>query len=208
MKNLPYFLCLVLAALSGAAQAQKVKIYQTRFYHYDQSSVKGIVYDVGPQGVVLLDKKAASALSAKAIRKAVSTDQLPRFTVPFQEIQRINIKRYKAAGKGFGLGYLASFVTLETSMIANTLSSDKIGCDGTRQKPSFGEAVIGASCAAPPGILVFGIVSLVGGGIGSLIGSIPVKQLTLDSRNPETDAREKLGKYALLLQKNPTFTVR
>ena len=188
--------------------AQKVKIYQTRIFHYDHSSIKGIVYDVSPQGVVLLDKKGVSALSAKAIREAVSNQQLPSFTVPYQEIRLLNIKRRRAAGRGFGLGYLASFVTLETMMAASILSSDKTGCDGSRQKPTLGDALIGASCAAPPGILVIGVASFVGGGIGSLIGAIPVKQITLDSRNPEIDAREKLKKYALVLQTNHSVSIR
>lgn len=202
MKNISIFLCLLPVLLSGAAQAQKAKIYQAKVFHYDQSAIKGIVYDVSPQGIVLLDKKAVSALSAKDIREAILNNQLPSFTVPFEEIQRMNISRRKAAGKGFGIGYLASFITLETIMAASILSSDKVGCDGSRDKASLYQALIGASCAAPPGIMFNGVASLIAGGIGSLVGSIPVKQISLDSQNPEEDARKKLKNYALLLKVN------
>lgn len=208
MKNVSTLCCIFLLFLSGIAQAQKVKIFKAKVFHFDNSRSKGIVYDVSPQGVVLLDTKTVSAMSARSIREAISQNQLPSFTVPFTDLRLMNIKRRRAAGKGFGLGYLASFVTLETIMVANALSSNKTGCDGSGQKPSFGDAVIGASCAAPPGILVFGVVSLVGGGLGSLIGSIPIKQISLNAENQEADAREKLTKYAIISQMNRTEAVR
>jgi hypothetical protein len=209
MKNTPFFLCFAFVVLSGAVQAQKFKIYRAKVVHFDYSATKGIVYDVSPQGIVLLDSKVVSAMSTKEIQSAVLNDQLPQFTVPFREIQAVKIKRRGAAGKGFGLGYLASFVTLETIMAASVLSSgDKMGCDGSPRKATLSDALIGASCAAPPGILVFGIVSFVGGGIGSLIGSIPVREFNLDPHNPETDAREKLQKYALLMHTNRPAQIR
>lgn len=200
MKNLSIFFCLLLVLLYSSTQAQKIKIYQAKVYHFDHSTTKGIVYDVSPQGIVFLDKKAISAMSAKNIQEALSNNQLPRFTVPFDGIHFMNIKRRRSSGRGFGIGYLASFVTLETIMAASILSQDNIGCAGLQQKVSLGDALIGASCAAPPGIFVIGIVSFVGGGLGSLIGSIPVKQISINSINPEMNAREKLKKYALLLQ--------
>lgn len=199
MKNVTIFICLFLVLILKPVHAQKARIFQAKVVHFDYSAVKGILYGVSPQGVVLLDKKAVSAMSANDIHTSIENNQLPTFTVPFSEIQQIKIKRRGAAGKGFGLGYLASFVTLQTIMTANALSSDKIGCDGSRQKASFGKAFVGASCAAPPGILVNGIAAFFGGGLGSLLGSIPVREITFDSRNPEDDAREKLKKYALVL---------
>lgn len=201
MKKLPAFLCVTMLLLSASGQAQKLKIFHARVSHYDRSNVKGIVYDVSPQGVVLLDPKTVSAMSAKDIRDAVLQNQLPTFTIPFSELKEMSVRRRGAAGRSFGLGYLASFVTLETIMATNALSSNKIGCDGSRKKVTVSQALIGASCAAPPGILVIGVVSIVGGGIGSLIGTIASKQINLDPKNQENDARKKLKKYALLRQK-------
>ncbi len=201
MKRLATSLCLALL-LAGTVHAQKVKVFRTKVFHYDRSNVKGILYDVSPQGVVLLDSKAVSAMSARNIQEAILQGQLPSFVVPFDEIQSLNIRRRRSIGRGFGLGYLASFVTLETVMAASALSqSNGRGCDGSRQKLTLGDALVSASCAAPPGILVMGVVSVVGGGIGSIIGAIPKKQISLDPKNQEIDAREKLKKYALLLQK-------
>lgn len=202
MKKISVVLGLSMLLLSGTSQAQKVKIYRAKVFHYDRSSVTGIVYDVSPQGVVLLDSKAVSAMSARDIQEAVSKNQLPDFTVPFEEIREMNIRRRGAAGRSFGLGYLASFVTLETIMATNALASSGPGCDGSRKKVSVGEALIGASCAAPPGILVMAVVSVAGGGIGSFIGMISAKQIALDPNNQEGDARKKLKKYALLRQNN------
>ncbi len=204
MKILPLSLCLAMLSLSSTSLAQKVKIYKAKVTHYDWSATRGIVYDVSPQGVVLLDPKSVSAMSAKDIQGAVLNNQLPTFTIPFGEIQEMNIKRRGAAGRSFGLGYLASFVTLETIMAASILSQDKTGC--ARQKPTLGEALVGASCAAPPGILVIGVVSVLGGGIGSVIGTIASKHITLDPRNQEIDARRKLSKYVLLPQKSRVET--
>jgi len=59
----------------------------------------------------------------------------------------------------------------------------------------------------PPGILVIGVVSFIGGGIGSLVGAVASRQFILDPNNQEGDARKKLKKYALLLQKPPTATI-
>lgn len=202
MKNVATLCCIFLLFLSGMAQAQKVKIFKAKVFHFDNSRSKGIVYDVSPLGMVLLDTKTVSGMAAGSIREVISKNQLPSFTVPFNEVRLMNIKRRKSAGKGFGLGYLASFVTLETIMVVSNLSSNRIDCDGSRQKMSFGDAVIGASCAAPPGILIIGIVSFVGGGFGSLIGSIPVKKISLNAENQEADAREKLTKYAIISQIN------
>ncbi|GHB68899.1 hypothetical protein [Persicitalea jodogahamensis] len=200
MKSVTLLACWLGVVFCGPAQAQKVKIFQAKVIHYDYSSIKGIVYDVSPQGLVMLDKKTVAAMSKKEVRQALLDNQLPTFVVPFQEIGQIAIRRLNSAGRGFGIGYLASFITLETSMVVSTLSDNSMGCDGTQRKPTLGDAIIGASCAAPPGILVFGVVSLVGGGIGSLVGLIPRKQIQLNSIYPEEDARKKLGPYALALQ--------
>ena len=201
MKSLTICIWLALLLGGGTAHAQKTKIFQTRITHYDNSSTKGILYDVGPQGLIMLDAKTVSALSKKDVRSALLNNQLPTFVVPFQEIREISVRRWGAAGKGFGLGYLASFITLETVMAANALSSPKMGCDGVRRKPSLGSALIGASCAAPPGIVGIAAVSFAGGGLGSLVSAISQKYLSLDPRQPEVDAREKLGRYALAPQK-------
>ncbi|MBU1822317.1 MAG: hypothetical protein KKG00_12515 [Bacteroidetes bacterium] len=201
MKNISIIFCLAIVLLATPSQAQKVKIYKARIFYFDQSTQKGVLYDVSPQGIVLLDTKTVSAMSAKDIQEAVLNSHLPSFIVPFEEVQRLHITRRRSAGKGFGIGYLASFITLETIMASIVLSfDDKTSCDGSPKKATLGDALIGASCAAPPGIFFNGIASLVGGGIGSLVGSIPVKQIRLDSQNPEMDARGKLKKYALLLQ--------
>ncbi len=201
MKILTVFLCLLFVLVSGRTQAQKTKIFRAKIIHYDHSTVKGVVYDVIPEGVVLLDPKAVSAMSAREVRASVLTSQLPTFTVPFNEIESINIWRRRSSGRGFGLGYLASFVTLETGMATSVLSQgSRRGCDGTLQKPNLSDAFIGGSCAAPPGILVIGVASFLGGGIGSVVGAFPRKRLSFDTANQEGDARAKLEKYALLLQ--------
>lgn len=158
--------------------------------------------NVSSQGGVLLDSKAVADMLAKDIQKAVLKIQLPDFIVSFEEIRDTNVRRRRAAGRSFGLGNLASFVTLETIMAANALASNGPGCDGSRKKVSVGEALIGASCASPPGILVMAVVSVVGGGICSFIGMISAKQIALDPNNQENDARKKLKKYAILLQNN------
>jgi hypothetical protein len=54
---------------------------------------------------------------------------------------------------------------------------------------------------------VIGVVSFIGGGIGSLVGAVASRQFILDPNNQEGDARKKLKKYALLLQKPPTATI-
>lgn len=203
MKRLTTSLCLLM--LAGTALAQKPKIFRTKVFHFDHSSVKGIVYDVNPQGIVLLDPKTVSAMSPRDIRESVLKNQLPTFTVPFDEVASMNIRRRRSSARGFGLGYLASFVTLETVMAASALSQDNgRGCGGSRQKLTLGDALISASCAAPPGILVMGVVSVVGGGIGSIIGAIPKKQIRFDPKNQEVDAREKLKNTLCCYKKSAT----
>ncbi|MCE7042917.1 hypothetical protein [Dyadobacter sp. CY312] len=162
------------------ARKKKIKLHRLTVVQYDDSRVKGILYDVNEQGLVLVRAKDLTNIPFDLITKSINEGKIQVTNVPYGAAKILYVRRKGSSGRGFAIGALGSFAI--TALLAA----------GTA---AFGD---GCGCAGPPAVLVLPpIAGLLGGAVGSIVGLAPKKTIRLDPDRFYESADSSLRKYSL-----------
>ena len=168
------------------ARKKKIKLYRLAITQYNNSRVKGILYDVSEQGLVLISAKDFRDKPYHVISKALEEGQIQALKVTYDGVKTLNLRRKGSSGRGFAIGALGSFAITALLAVGTT---------------TFGG---GCGCAGPPAVLVLPpIAGLLGGAIGSIAGLVPKKTIQLDPDRLYESADSNLREYSLVAQLSP-----
>ncbi|REA58715.1 hypothetical protein DSL64_20360 [Dyadobacter luteus] len=177
-----FFLVLFATALpdNAVAQRKKVKLHRLTIVQFDDSKVKGILYDITEKGIILIQKKDLRDPRYELLSGAVKDGLIQTTDVPYNSVKTIYVRRKGSVGRAFGIGAASAFAITGLITMGNTVFGD------------------GCGCAGPPAVLILPpIAGILGGIVGSIVGLAPKKTIQLDTHRLYDSAESRLRKYSL-----------
>lgn len=186
MARLVCFLLILLTVVCSAevsAQQKKIKVHRLTIVQRDSSRIKGILYDLNEQGMVLIKAKYLRDERFELVASRIEGGEMETIYVPYSSTETVFVRRKGAVGRWFGIGAASAFGITGLITLGNTF---------------FGK---GCGCAGPPAVLVLPPAAAVLGGVaGVIVGLVPKKTIKLDSGRLHESAESRLRKYSLARQ--------